>query len=381
MQGGRSSTGTRVAIHGQGNRNFIPYIVRYETILEHNGVESCRVDISDDDFWERISACDAFIFRWTQSYDVERQIAHNIIPIVEGEMGKKVFPDWQTCWHFDNKIAQYYLLKTHGWPIEKCWIFYDEQSALAWADGAEYPVVAKLTGGAASRNVKLVTGAGQARRLIKRLFWDGIQFGGMDHGDKVTGRGYVKAVGVPIKKALLRLVGRGVMPRYWVPHQHYALFQRYLPDNPYDMRIFTIGQRAFGYRRFQRPGDFRASGSQIKDLNHRNIDLDCVKISLEISERHGFQSMGYDFFYDRSGAPRLLEICYTIPELAVVNLPGYWDAELNWHEGNFWPQYFHLMDLLEMPDLEQPEMPFQVKWDFLENGQELHPILLGGKRG
>ena len=36
--------------------------------------------------------------------------------------------------------------------------------------------------------------------------------------------------------------------------------------------------------------------------------------------------------------------------------PGYWDSGLNWHEGHFWPQYFHLMDALNSPDLKQMEL-------------------------
>jgi hypothetical protein len=193
----------------------------------------------------------------------------------------------------------------------------------------------------------------------------------------VSGVGYVRAVGRPVKSAFLKLVGRERLPITWRHHQHYVLFQRYLPDNRYDMRIVTYGDRAFGYRRFQRPGDFRASGSQIKDLNPKNIDPECVKLSQKISKDFGFQCMAYDFFYGANGEPRILEICYTLPELAIVNLPGYWDGDLKWHAGNFWPQYFHLRDLLERPDLEQPEMPFAIKWDTLADGQTLHPRLGG----
>jgi len=33
---------------------------------------------------------------------------------------------------------------------------------------------------------------------------------------------------------------------------------------------------------------------------------------------------------------------------------GYWDKDLNWHEGHFWPQFCQLQDLLNMPELKQP---------------------------
>ena len=48
--------------------------------------------------------------------------------------GKKVFPDFNTVWHFDDKVGQKYLLEALDLPLVPTWVFYDKTEALQWAD-------------------------------------------------------------------------------------------------------------------------------------------------------------------------------------------------------------------------------------------------------
>src|SRR5690606_15154424 len=41
----------------------------------------------------------------------------------------------------------------------------------------------------------------------------------------------------------------------------YLYFQEFMPKNEFDTRLIVIGNRCFGIRRYNRTGDFRASGS------------------------------------------------------------------------------------------------------------------------
>ena len=66
--------------------------------------------------------------------------------------------------------------------------------------------------------------------------------------------------------------------------------------------------------------------------------------------------MAYDFLFTDENKPQLCEMGYTSYALDVYNCPGYLDSALNWHEGHFWPQYFQLVDLLDIPDLIQPQI-------------------------
>jgi len=62
-----------------------------------------------------------------------RIIARRLLPVVEKELGLVTFPDQNTCWHFDDKIAQSYLFQAHKIPAPKTWVWYDRTGAVTWA--------------------------------------------------------------------------------------------------------------------------------------------------------------------------------------------------------------------------------------------------------
>ncbi len=149
------------------------YLERYEQILECNGIKCIWLEASLRDFWEKVAELDLFIYQW-EHYDGPRQIAKAIIPIIQYEMKIPCFPNWETSWHFDDKIKQYYLLKQHGLPIIESYIFWEKDDALEWLKSAELPVVFKLKVGAGSSNIILVKHKTNARRLISKMFSKGL---------------------------------------------------------------------------------------------------------------------------------------------------------------------------------------------------------------
>ena len=94
--------------------------------------------------------------------------------------GKKVFPDFNTCWHFDDKVGQKVFIGGYRCPVSLPSVFYSKKKAIEWAKNTTFPKVFKLRGGAGSANVRLVRTRGQAIRLIKKAFGSG--FGAMNHG-------------------------------------------------------------------------------------------------------------------------------------------------------------------------------------------------------
>ena len=63
------------------------------------------------------------------------------------------------------------------------------------------------------------------------------------------------------------------------------------------------------------------------------IDQRCIEISFNISERLNFNCMTYDYVFDESDNPLLVEISYGFSKDAYYLCPGYWDNSLNWVEG------------------------------------------------
>ncbi|MFC2088714.1 hypothetical protein ACFLSX_03855 [Calditrichota bacterium] len=324
----------------------------YKAILKYNNIEYIELYLNQTDFWKNIPKLDLFIYRWAH-IDEHRQIAATILPIIEKHYKILCFPNENTCWHFDDKIKQYYLLKKYDFPIIESFVFWEKKEALTWAINFEYPVVFKLKGGAGSQDVVLVKNAYQAKRLIYKMFGQGIKNSEIPVLDNIKYKN-ITAFTRKIGRKIFEITGNKKL--IWSTNKNYVLFQKYLPGNLFDTRITIIGDRAFAFRRMVRKNDFRASGSGNIDHNQDLIDKRCINTAFQISLALDFQTMTYDFIYDKDRKPYIAEISYAFMDLAVQACPGYWDNKMNWHSGHYWPQFCQLVDLLKLPELKQPKI-------------------------
>ena len=348
-----------VGIHKDSCGRVDPYSRIYEKIMDHNRINHIRLEGSQPDFWEIVSKLNLIIFHWVY-IDRDRQMGDALIPVIEKEMKIECFPNWSSFWHYNNKIKQYYLLKGCGFPAIESYVFWEKQEALKWMDHVDFPIVFKLSRGALSQDVVLIKNKEQAKRLIGKMFNKGIRPGNLPEPGAGRFNGLYKKIrhtGWSLKQQILNRH----MESRWQKEKNYVFFQNFLPGNSYTTRITTIGNRAFGFNIKTVKGDFRAYDMQQIDAEPGNIDIKCIKIAFEISSRLGFQCMAYDFLFDHNKQPQICEMGYTSYAVDIYNCPGYWDVSLNWCEGNFWPQYFQLIDLLKLPDLKQPLIDF----DFL----------------
>jgi len=305
------------------------YLRKYEQILDFNGIDCIWLEASRPDFWEQVSNLDLFIFQW-EHYDRPKQVASSIIPIIQYEMNIPCFPNWETSWHYDDKIKQYYLLKQHGFPIIESYIFWDKDEALEWLESAKMPVIFKLKGGAGSSNVIVVHNKRNARKLVSKMFGAGIK------SDRISDNSSLHRKHLRRHKRLRRFAAATLIkirgkykPLYWNIDKDYILFQKFLPNNSYDTRVSIIGERAFAFRRLNRENDFRASGSGNINYDVHGIDLRAVEIAFGISNGFGFQSISYDFLFNEDKKLEISEISYTYVDTAVYDCPGYWDKGLH----------------------------------------------------
>lgn len=339
-----------VGIHMEPYGKFSEFLQLYEKILDFNGIEHIRLEASEPGFWEKVKKLDLFIFRWGVD-DTSHQIADAIIPVIERDIGIKCLPDYITSWPYEDKIKEYYLLKQHGLPMVDTYIFWDKIVSLSWLETAKFPIVFKLKRGAGSKNVVLVRNKKQAKKIVNKMFGRGVFPRSIDR-NKFNLLREVRHIGGNI---LRKYRGEDVSS-LWQIHKNYVLFQKYLPNNKYDTRITVIGDRAFVFRRFNRDDDFRASGSGSIDYDAEKVEKRCIEIAFAVSKKMHFQTMAYDFLFTPDDEPQFSEISYTYLDIAIYNCPGYWDSNLNWHEGHFWPQYFQLMDALDLQNLKQPDI-------------------------
>lgn len=344
-----------VGIHNTWSKkpDFISDV--YRQILKANNIEYIDLDSSSRRFWNDIKSADFFIYRWAHT-DFHHQLASTIIPVIERFYGKQCFPDWNTCWHYDDKVKQSVMLEAKGFPCCSFGVFWDREEALRWAESYnEYPVVFKLKAGSGSMNVRLLESRREALRCIRKSFDQGFapDFHGLMNTLKTFNYNFFKSGRNIAKSFYLRYLSDRLNP-YWVKQRNYFYYQQYYTGNDYDTRVQVTGSRAFAFVRYNRPGDFRASGSNRWSLDHNKIDREFIKIAFAVSREFGFQSMAYDFIYDGQKNPRIVEMSYCFGDYPEFST-GYWDETLKWHEGRFLPQYFELADLLGRDDLILPD--------------------------
>lgn len=321
-----------------------PFVERFMMLLEKNGVEVIRLDPSTPDFLERVAGVDLFIY-WPHHNTNDKTIVDSLLPVIEQDLKVPTLPNQRTRWHFDDKVRQGYLAQACDLPLARTWTFWDRQSALDWLGQADFPLVFKLKGGASSRSVILVRGLAHATKLVNRMFRRGMVVGRIPLTEvRVKDGGIKRYVRMKLGSAYRRWKSgsSAILNR----HKNYIMFQEFLPGNSMTVRVVVIGGRAFVYHRFNGENDFRVHGSLQRGFEKHEEDAPFVKAAFEISDRMGFQVMGYDFLSTTSGSPVACEFGHAFPDKYIHDCAGYWGRGLDWHEGHFWPQACMLEDLL-----------------------------------
>src|SRR5699024_4817995 len=146
-----------------------------------------------------------------------------------------------------------------------------------------------------------------------------------------------KAGFIDILKGIGRLFITTEFAKQQAPEKGYVYFQEFMPKNDSDIRVVVIGgKKAAAEKRYVRKNDFRASGSG--EFSYEGIDIDVIKTAFDSANKLNLQSAVFDFVYSEAGQPKIVEVCYGFGTEGIENAPGYWDADLNWHEGKFNPQ-------------------------------------------
>lgn len=310
---------------------------RWIAYCEENKIEFKLVNAYSSDIIQQVVGCDAFMWHFHQGDYRDMQFAKALILSLEAK-GIRCFPDSRTCWHFDNKVAQKYLLEAIGAPLVPSYVFYTRREALHWVESTVFPKVFKLKGGAGASNVKLAHTKAEAVELINQCFGNGFrQYRWREQfkenlRKKREGKVSLRVVLRPIKYALRHYPTQ--FDHYHGKEIGYAYFQDFIPNNTFDIRVCVVGDRAFALKRLTRKGDFRASGSGHIFYDKQQIDERCVKIAFDVNKKLKAQSVAFDFVFDKDNLPLIVEISYGYATKAYDNCVGYWTEDMIWHEGS-----------------------------------------------
>lgn len=336
----------KIAIHhsmGSFSDRWIEY-------CKENKIDYKLVNAYSNDIIHQVSDCDAFMWHHHHANYKDTLFAKQLLYSLQ-LAGKKVFPDFATGWHFDDKVGQKYLLEAIGAPLAPSYVFYSKVEAMHWADETTFPKVFKLRGGAGAANVKLVRSRLDAISLINKAFGKG--FPQFDKWGNLSERFHRWRTGKDSFTGVLKGLGRLVVPtefsKLHAPEKGYVYFQDFITGNKTDYRIKVVDGKCWGFQRAIRKDDFRASGSGTLIFNNKFIPMEMIKTALAISKKLSLQSVAFDFVIDQvDNRPLLIEASYGFGFDDEEMVHGYWTSDLVWHDEKFIPQYWMVENIIKM---------------------------------
>lgn len=279
-----------------------------------------RVDMNCDGWIKKLKGYDAILWPPGCMGIKPASYLKEKVFFIQNHMKKLIVPNFECVWHFESKVAQSYIFNFYELPTPRTVATFSVQDAMALLETEKYPLVFKSSSDAASRGVRLVKTAERAKFRAWKSLYTGFWW-------KVIRR------------------------TFRLDHKDNALYwQDFVPKNDCDLRITVIGDKwAVGFWRWNRPNDFRASGSGLIDYE-KSIPEETIRFCFDLNKKHNFDSMAYDIIF-KDGKHVVVEICYTYVDKAIYKAPGHYersdDGQLSYKTGNTWPQQLWVRWLAE----------------------------------
>lgn len=325
----------KIGIHPRKNG----FSQRWIEYCEQEEIPYKQVNCYSNDIIDQLEDCDALMWHFHHANCRDVLFSKQLIYSLQTS-GTVVFPDFHTCWFFDDKLGQKYLLESIDAPFVPTYAFYDKIKALEWVETATFPKVFKLRHGASSSNVQLAENKYDARKLIQKAFGRGFsQYRPMlnlkERWRKFSAgqAGYIE-----LFKGVARFGYTTDFDRVINRERGYVLFQDYISNKTSDLRVIVIGQKAFAIKRRTRPGDFRASGSGIIEYGKEHFSEELIQCSFDLAKKLNSKTLALDYVMDKK--PMLVEVSFGYSSDVYKPCEGYWDKQLNWYEGSFNPQHW-----------------------------------------
>lgn len=335
----------KIAIHHSTNSfsgEWIKYCCEKDIVYK---VVNCY----ENNIIGQLNDCDALLWHHSHVNYKDRLFAKQLLYSLE-RAGKKVYPDFNTTWHFDDKVGQKYLLEALGLPLVPSYVFYTKKEALEWIQNASFPKVFKLRGGASSDNVRLVSSKKEAKHLINNAFGRG--FSQFNRWNYLKERYRKVKEGTDPFAGLLKGLGRLFIPVEFAvmagKEKGYVFFQDFIENEGFDMRVIVVGDKAVSLKRLVRKDDFRASGSGNFILENENVNLKFIEEAFKMASLLKTQSLAVDFILSsKSGEIFIVEISYGfVGKVYLERANGYWTKNLEWIKASVDPRRWIIEDML-----------------------------------
>lgn len=306
-------------------------------VCNKNNIDYGIIDPYAYDVIDQLSHYDALVWGFQNYLHADLMEARSILHVAE-KMGLKVYPDINTAWHFDDKIAETYALQGVGAPIPQSYMFYSQAEACRFFDSyTDYPIVAKLRCGSGASNVRLIHNAAEGHKYAATMFGPGL-----DPSPSLRYKAFSKlqsshnfsTLVKRIKKIPVFLRTRRAakeMPR----ECGYVFLQEFIPNNGYDIKVAVVGEKLLFFTRAVRKGDFRASGGGEISYRHNLLTPQIIESAFSTADKLGAQCMGFDYVVDSAtGQGKIIEMCYGFDFDLAVGGGGYYTRNGEWVEAS-----------------------------------------------
>jgi glutathione synthase/RimK-type ligase-like ATP-grasp enzyme len=327
----------KIAIH----KNL--QIFQHSSSWEDQWIAHCRtnnidfevVDCFQPQVIEKLKEFDILLWH-IQNYVLQDMMFARSIIQIASQLGLKVFPDFNTSWHFDDKVAQMFLLESINAPIPNHWFFATKDSCHKWIKSeAKFPVIAKLKCGAGSHNVKMLSSKSQAIRYASKMFGRGCTASPnifFKASSNYKSAGNLKTI-IKRLKRIPDFIQTYSRAKRFQKEKDYCSFQEFIPNIGYDLKVYVIGDKISFLARHTRKGDFRASGGGNLSYDKSLIPRNVLESAFKTSDKLGLQCIGYDYVVDKSTQQgKIIEMSFGFAHQALLDSGGYWDRNYIWHD-------------------------------------------------
>jgi glutathione synthase/RimK-type ligase-like ATP-grasp enzyme len=289
------------------NREYWP---KYERFLKNNNINYSFFDIHSSNWQKEAESFDIVIWPCENSPHVLSE-AKSKIYFLEKYMKVTCFPSFEELWSYEDKVHASYTYKHFGLPAVDTFTSNSKKDSLQYINKASFPIIAKLSAGSSSCGVEKLNNKSKAINYINTVF--------SEQGRKT----------------------------YWqsLKQKNYVYFQKYINDAKFDLRIIVVGNKIFGYYRFAKTGDFRASGSGL--VEKKQLPEKAMRIAINAKSLLNVNSLAVDMLFSEKEQQYLIietSIFFGIdtPEQLIISgKPGYYEYnndEFIFKEGRFWIQ-------------------------------------------
>lgn len=313
------------------------WVFPWEEYLKENGIEYDKVDLFAVDAIETLKNYDVLLWHFGQ-YGWTDMLETRSILYSAKKMGLKVFPDFNDAWHFDDKVAEMYILQAIGAPLPGSKVFYKMPVLKEAVKNGDicFPIVAKLRTGSGSHNVKLIKSKSQLFSYARRMF----------------GRGYNPAPSIIYKttsnirsshdkatfiakfKRIPEFLQVLKGARMFNNEKGYVYLQEFIPNDGFDMKVVVVGDKLSGLYRPTRSHDFRASGGGEVYYDKNLFTEDLIKSAFKTADALGVKCIGFDFVVNKeTGKAVIVEMSYGFSHKAIMGMNGWFDRDCQWHDG------------------------------------------------